>query len=109
MFFVMASGWLLTSVLFFWGNGLAEIPNLTRQGWLGVAFLGIICSGLAYIFWYDALQALPVAQTGAFINLEPLVTVIVAAVVIGEPLILASILGGLIILTGVWLVNRPKA
>ncbi len=108
MFYVMASGWLLTSVLFFLGSGPGEIHNLTWEGWLGIAFLGIFCSGLAYIFWYDALKALPVAQTGAFINLEPLVTVIVAALLLGEPVILASVLGGAIILLGVWLVNRPK-
>jgi drug/metabolite transporter (DMT)-like permease len=65
MFYVMAFGWLFSSVLFFMQGGLAQIGNIPWDGWAGIAFLGIICSGLAYIFWYDALQALPVAQTGA--------------------------------------------
>lgn len=106
MFYVMGFGWLFTSVLFFRGPGLGEIHNLARDGWLGIAFLGIFCSGLAYIFWYDALQVLPVAQTGAFIYLEPLVTVVVAALVIGEPLLWSSLVGGGIILLGVWMVQR---
>jgi drug/metabolite transporter (DMT)-like permease len=105
MFYVMTFGWLFTSVLFFSGPGFGEIRKLAWDGWLGVGFLGIFCSGLAYIFWYDALQVLPVAQTGAFIYLEPLVTVVVAALVIGEPLLWASLLGGGIILLGVWLVQ----
>lgn len=108
MFYVMLFGWLLTSVLFFSGSGVAEIPSLPWDGWLGVGFLGIFCSGLAYIFWFDALQALPVAQTGAFIYLEPLVTVIVAAFLINEPLLWTSIVGGGIILLGVWLVQMRK-
>ena len=108
MFYVMTSGWLFTSLLFFGGPGVSEIGQLKWDGWLGVVFLGVFCSGLAYIFWYDALQSLPVAQTGSFLYLEPLVTVVVAALVLGEPLLLASLFGGGIILLGVWLVNKPK-
>jgi len=109
MLYVMGLGWLFTSALFFTGPGLAEIGQLTFNGWLAVGFLGIACSGLAYIFWYDGLQAIPAAQVGAFLYLEPLVAVAVAALVLGEAILAASLVGGLIILLGVWLVNRPTA
>ena len=105
MFYVMAFGWLFSSVLFFVGDGLGQIRNLSWNGWLGIVFLGIFCSGLAYIFWYDALQTLPIAQTGAFLYIEPIVTVIVAAIVLREQLYLATLFGGATILGGVWLVN----
>lgn len=106
MLYVMGFGWLFTSFLFFSGPGLSDIANLTSDGWVSVTFLGIACSGLAYIFWYSALQRLPAAQVGAFLYIEPLVTMLLAAVLINEPLLWASILGGAIILLGVWLVNR---
>jgi drug/metabolite transporter (DMT)-like permease len=106
MFYVMSFGWLFTSVLFFAGPGLADVGRLHYDGWLGIVFLGVFCSGLAYIFWYDGLQALPVAQAGAFVYLEPFVTVVVAAIVLGEPLLAASLLGGASILLGVWLVQH---
>lgn len=106
MFYVMSLGWVFTSILFFAGTNVSEIPNLTFEGWLGVAFLGIFCSGLAYIAWYDALQALSAAQTGAFLYIEPLVAVVAAFFVLGEPITFVSLLGGGIILLGVWLVNR---
>jgi drug/metabolite transporter (DMT)-like permease len=106
MFFVMLFGWLFSSVLFFTGPGLSELGQLSRSGWLGIAFLGIFCSGLAYIFWYDGLQEIPASQVGVFLYLEPLVTVVVAAIILGEPLLLATLSGGAIILLGVWLVNR---
>lgn len=105
MFYVMCFGWLFTSILFFTGPGLADIGRLSQAGWLGIGFLGIACSGLAYIFWYDALQAIPVSQVGAFLYLEPLVTVVVAAVILAEPLLLASLMGGGLILFGVWIVQ----
>jgi drug/metabolite transporter (DMT)-like permease len=109
MFYVMAFGWLFSSVLLFAQGGLSQIGSIPWDGWAGIAFLGIFCSGLAYIFWYDALQALPVAQTGAFLYIEPVVTVIVAAIILGERLYLATLLGGVLILTGVWLINRKNA
>jgi len=61
---------------------------------------------LAYIAWYDALKALTTAQTGVFLYIEPLVAVGVAYFLLAEPITPASILGGAIILLGVWLVNR---
>jgi drug/metabolite transporter (DMT)-like permease len=106
MFYVMTFGWLFTGILFFTGPTSREIPLLSFNGWLGVSFLGIFCSGLAYIAWYDALQALPAAQLGAFLYLEPPVAVVVAALILAESITWAALLGGGIILSGVYLVNR---
>jgi drug/metabolite transporter (DMT)-like permease len=108
MFHVMTFGWLFSSVLFLASPGTGQISNIPWDGWLAIVFLGVFCSGIAYIFWYGALKVLPVAQTGAFLYIEPIITVIVAAVVIQEAVSLASLVGGLAILFGVWLVNRPK-
>jgi drug/metabolite transporter (DMT)-like permease len=106
MFFVMGFGWVFTSILFLAGSGVHEIPIIPWDGWIALIFLGVFCSGIAYIFWYDALKVLPVAQTGAFLYIEPIVTVIVAAILLGEAVLLATLLGGITILAGVWLVNR---
>jgi len=106
MFFVMSFGWLFTSILFFANSGQKQIPLLPWNGWIAITFLGVFCSGFAYIFWSDALKVLPVAQTGAFLYLEPLITVIIASLVLKEALLLATLVGGITILIGVWLVNR---
>jgi drug/metabolite transporter (DMT)-like permease len=107
MLYVMGFGWLFSSVPFFAGPGLHDLTRLSINGWLGIGFLGILSSGVAYIFWYDALKNIPASRAGAFLYLEPLATVAVAALILHEPLILASLLGGAIILVGVWMVNRP--
>jgi drug/metabolite transporter (DMT)-like permease len=108
MFYVMSFGWLFTSFLFLFSSGTRQIPLIPWEGWIAITFLGVFCSGIAYVFWYDALKVLPVAQTGAFLYLEPLITVIVAALVLKEALLLATLVGGITILIGVWLVNRPS-
>jgi drug/metabolite transporter (DMT)-like permease len=105
MFFVMTMGWVFTTIMFMFGSGLNDLRNLTYSGWVAILFLGIFCSGFAYIFWYDGLQVLSVAQAGAFVYLEPFITVILAAAILDEKLTWASILGGITILIGIWLVQ----
>lgn len=108
MFYVMSIGWLFSSILLLSGPGLGNVRTLSMNGWLGVIFLGVVCSGLGYIAWYDALEVLPASRVGVFLYLEPLVAVVVSAIILGERIMLASIMGGVIILFGVWLVNRPS-
>jgi len=101
MFYVMASGWLLSTIPWILAGGPAEISRLSAQGWGAILFLGVLCSGLAYIYWYDALKALPVAQVGSLLYVEPLITMLVAASILGEPVTLAALIGGSVILLGV--------
>jgi drug/metabolite transporter (DMT)-like permease len=108
MFFVMVFGWLFANIwLFGFGPGLSEIPRLSLGGWGGILVLGALGSGVAYIAWYDALQALPASQLAAFINIEPLVTTVMAAFLLREGITLLLIVGAAMILFGVYLVNRP--
>lgn len=105
-FWVMTIGWLITSVAFFAQGKTAEITMLDSRGWWAMIFLGIFTTGLAYIAWFDALSQLPAAQTGAFLFLEPPSSMVVATIVLYEQVTWASIIGGAVILIGIWLVNR---
>ena len=105
-FWVMTIGWLITSVAFFAGRNYLEISKLDSRGWMAMIFLGIFTTGLAYIAWFDALSSLPAAQTGAFLFVEPLTSMVVAAIILSEQITLVSILGGAVILVGIWMVNR---
>lgn len=109
MFYVMAAGWFMISIPFFIGPSVYDLQALSLYSLLGLLFLGIFCSGIAYIFWYDALKSIPASQVGVFLYLEPFVAVIVAAFLLGESIILASLIGGILILIGVWMVNRLSA
>lgn len=106
LFFVMLFGWIFTSFWLAATNDFGSIANLTVRGWTSILFLGIACSGFAYIFWYDALKMMNASQVGSLLYLEPVVAVIVAALVLDEPLSIALFAGGAAIITGVWMVNR---
>jgi len=110
MFYVMLFGWLFTSLwIFGLGPGLSEIARLSTKAWAAILMLGVFGSGLAYIAYYDSLQALPASQLGAFLNIEPLVTTLLAAAMIQEPITIVTLIGGAVIIVGVYLVNRKAA
>jgi len=111
MFYVMLLGWILTTALFAAQGGFqhTDWSALSGRGLAALLFLGVICSGVAYVFWYDALEGLPASRVGAFLYLEPLVTVVVAAALLGEAVRVGTMVGGAIILAGIWLVNRKRS
>jgi drug/metabolite transporter (DMT)-like permease len=124
MFYVMLTGWLLSTLPWLadagrqangsWAwQGWQTVQaawgvygHLSWRGWLAIGILGLFASGLAYIAWYDALKVISAARVGVLLYIEPLVAVFVAGLVLGEPLRLAALAGGAIILLGVWLVQR---
>ncbi len=105
-FWVMTLGWLFTSVTFIAGRNYTELAQLDYRSWMAMIYLGVFTTGLAYIAWFDALSQLPAAQTGAFLFIEPLTSMAVASVVLNEKITLVSVLGGVVILFGIWMVNR---
>ena len=85
---------------------IKSISELSLNGWAAVLFLGLFCSGIAYVIWAAALRDMDSAKVGAFLYLEPFVTVIMAWFVLSEQITLLMLLSGIIILFGVYLVNR---
>jgi len=103
----MFAGWLLLLPFFFAGGGMSAYAHLSTRAWLAVVCLGIGCSGLGYLLWYAALERLAASQVAAFLYLEPLVTLAAAWAWLGEPVGVVTIVGGLLVLAGVALVQRP--
>jgi drug/metabolite transporter (DMT)-like permease len=101
MLYVMAGGWIVSAAPWVLAGGLAHVGRLDVTGWTAIVFLGVFCSGLAYVYWYDALRVLPTAKVGSLLYLEPLVTMVVASALLGEAITVASVVGGVVILAGI--------
>jgi drug/metabolite transporter (DMT)-like permease len=84
---------------------IMELPSLRvpDAGQIAhVAYLGICCSALGYLFYAIALDRLGASRSTVFINLIPLVTV-AAEFALGKPLAAEQLAGGAIIVLGVML------
>jgi len=100
---IMISGFLLILPLGIFKGGWENLFHLSPLTWMGVLFLGIFCSGLAYLFWYSALEKKDSGSVGTYLYLEPLVTLIGASLFLAEPVYWVTLLGGAMTLAGVYL------
>ena len=87
-------------------GAIKSVINLSGIGWVAILFLGLLCSGVAYVIWAYALREMESAKVGAYLYFEPFVTVIAAWILLREDITLFMILSGLIITAGVFLVNK---
>jgi drug/metabolite transporter (DMT)-like permease len=84
------------------------ISHLSFKTWSAVLFLGIFCSGVSYVLWAKSLSEMEATKTGAFLYFEPFVTVISAWLLLKENITALIIISGLIIMLGVYVVNRRQ-
>ena len=87
----------------------AGLIELGTPQWLSLFYLGVLGSALAYIGYYDGIRKIGATRSGVFIALNPLTAVILGALLLGEQLTLAMGLGGVLILAGIYLCNKPLA
>ena len=86
-------------------SAIRSVIALSAKGWLVILFLGIFCSGIAYVLWAQALKEMDSVKVGAFLYFEPFVTVFAAWLMLSEEITFMMILSGVIITVGVLLVN----
>ena len=71
-----------------------------RGDWLGIAYATLLSFNVAYILWYAGVQRLGSARTALYSNLVPIVSLIVAALWLGEAIGWTKAAGAAAVLTG---------
>jgi len=89
-------------------NSVNSVIHLSAVGWISILFLGLLCSGVAYVIWAQALRDIESAKVGAFLYFEPIVTVAAAWFFLNEAITVLMIVSGIIITIGVLLVNKEN-
>ncbi len=83
-----------------------DYSGVGMLGWSGVAYTGILTSVVAYTLWYWTIKHIEPSRAAVFINLQPIVTAILAYFLIGERLSGGSIVSGVVILIGVYIAQK---
>jgi drug/metabolite transporter (DMT)-like permease len=69
--------------------------------WGQILYLGIITSVVAYVMWYYALARAEAGKVALFANLQPILTTIMAVVLLGQDVTVPFVIGGAIAILGV--------
>jgi len=87
---------------------LEELPGYPPSVWLGVAYLGLFGTVLAFIWYYQGIRALGSTRAGQFINFVPASGVALSVWLLDEPLTPSLLVGLALVSGGVYLANRPR-
>jgi drug/metabolite transporter (DMT)-like permease len=96
----LGAAWLLP------GAGLA---HLGASVWAELAFLGIGCTAAGLLLWSVAVMAGDITRVSLLLYLEPVVSVLGAAVFLGERITPLMIGGGVVIMAGVVVAGTGRA
>jgi drug/metabolite transporter (DMT)-like permease len=106
---MLTGGAVMTAV----GLAVGEPPDLNAaavpaDGWLALSYLVLIGSIVGYTAYIYALDHAPLSVVGTYAYVNPVVAVVLGALILAEPVTAVVLGGGLLVVVGVGLVLRGE-
>lgn len=74
--------------------------------WANLLFLAVLASLVCFLTWNLAIRHIGVVKSSNYLYLNPVITCITSAIVLGEKITPVAVTGALCIMAGVWLASR---
>jgi len=78
----------------------------TRAGWISIIAIALISTVLGIVTFLAGLRRIGPANASMLSTLEPVVTVFLAAIALGETITFFRIVGGMMVLSAVILISK---
>ena len=88
-------------------EGLADCIYYSISDWWNIFYLGFFGTVLGFVWFYEGINQIGPTRAGLFINFVPISAILLAFLLLGEPLTPSLLIGTLLVSTGVYLTNRP--
>lgn len=80
---------------------------LDARGWLLLVLLGIVHTGLSYYLYFDCMDRLPAQTVAVLAYIDPVVAVLLSALLLKEPMDLPMALGAVLVIGSALLLELP--
>jgi len=102
------AGTLMLLVPGLYSGVLPEAAGYTWPTWGSIGYLGLFGTVIGFFWYFQGIQLIGPSRAAVFINFVPVNGVLLATLVLGEPLNFSLLLGGLLVICGAYLANAPK-
>ncbi len=85
-----------------------NLGSVSWIDWASIAYLAVFGTVLGFVWFYEGVQRIGAPRAGLFINFVPVSAVILAAVILHEPITWSLAVGAALVLSGVFLTNRSS-
>jgi len=106
-FYQLILGTLFLAIYGFAGEGIEKV-HLTSKVILAVLYLGIVGSAIAFVIYFRLLKEMSAINLSLIIYITPIIAVLIDFIFFGYILPLRSIIGMVIIFSGIWLTQSKK-
>ena len=76
--------------------------------WCSIGYLGLFGTVVGFLWYFEGIQTIGPSRAAVFINFVPVNGVLLATLLLGEPLDISLLGGGLLVVLGAYLANAPK-
>lgn len=83
-----------------------EIAHASMVSTLSVVYLGVFPAVIAYVAWSYILSQMPASRAATFLYVVPVLSILLGFLLINEMPTIVSLIGGGVVLSGVFVVNR---
>jgi drug/metabolite transporter (DMT)-like permease len=83
-------------------------PVLDWRGWLGLLWLALMSTVVAYLAWFKGLEKVEGSAAATVLFIQPLLGTALAILLLGEQLLPTTVIGGALILLSVYLISRQE-
>jgi drug/metabolite transporter (DMT)-like permease len=84
----------------------ASLPNATFDGWMALIVLGVVCSAVAFILFFDLIKEIGSARATLITYPNTAVAFLIGIVFLAEPITLGIILGFPLVLIGSYFASK---
>ena len=84
----------------------AALPHATFDGWFALAMLGIVCSAIAFILFFDLIKEIGSARATLITYPNTAIAFVLGIVFLSEPITLGMILGFPLVLIGSYFASK---
>lgn len=87
-------------------RGWTALASASLAPWSGVVYLAAFGTVLPFVFFYEGVKRIGAARAATFAFLIPIFGVVSSVIMLRERLAASTALGGVLVLIGLWLVQR---
>jgi drug/metabolite transporter (DMT)-like permease len=89
-------------------SGWSKLSGGDAAALVSILYLAVFGTVLAFVFFYEGVSRIGASRATAFALLVPIFGVLGSVLVLGESIGAGTLVGGVVILVGLWLVQQPS-
>ncbi|MEZ5359392.1 MAG: DMT family transporter [Candidatus Zixiibacteriota bacterium] len=85
-----------------------DLSHITPAGWWAQIYISVVTSVIGYSVWFWLVKHMEASRAAVLTNIQPVIAGILGYYILGEGISNQFVIGGIVILAGVYLTQRAK-